>query len=91
MTDPAENPLQRFARYTTGTEPVITVNVIAALILGVVVKVTEQWYAWDEFSLTLAGIVTLAVATWFARNGVFSPATHEADVQEALRTPPPEA
>ena len=82
------NPLERFTKYTTGKEPVITVNVIAALALGVIVRATEEWgFAWDEFSLTVAGVIVLTIATALARHGVFSPFTHEQEVDAAKVAP----
>ncbi len=90
MNEPTPtSPLERFTRYTTGREPVLTVNVVAALILAVVVKVSEPHFAWDELSLTIAGLVTLAAATWLARQGVWSPVSHDEAVEEALETEPP--
>lgn len=66
-------------------EPLITVNVLAAILLGIVVRVAEQYFgfAWDEFSLTAAGAIAVAVATWLARKGVWSPASHEQEVEAA--------
>lgn len=83
--------MDRFLKYTTGQEPVITINLAAAVILGVVVSVTENWdlFTWDEMSLSLAGFITLVIATWLARRGVFSPVTHASEVETALYTPPP--
>lgn len=84
--------MDRFLKYTMGQEPVVTVNLAAALILGAIVTVTERLgvYAWDEMSLGLAGFGALIAASWLARRGVFSPATHEADVKTALYTPVPD-
>lgn len=83
--------LERFTRYTTGKEPVLTVNTVAAILLGVVVVGSERYLGivWDEFMLTVAGLVTISAATWLARRGVFSPVTHDEAVDEALHTPVP--
>jgi hypothetical protein len=83
--------LDRFMKYTSGKEPVITVNVIAALMLAAFVKVTESYgFVWDELSFTIAGVIALSIATWVARSGVFSPLTHDAEVTKALYTPVPD-
>lgn len=86
-----QNPLARFARYTSGKEPVVTVNVIAALILAVIVKASQEWLGveWDELMLTIAGITALSAATYLARRGVFSPFTHDVEVKAALDEEPP--
>lgn len=81
----------RFAKYIPAGEPVITINVVAVLILGAVVSITERWgFQWDETTLTLAGLVAFGAATWLARQNVFSPATHEREVDEALHETPPQ-
>ena len=84
--------MERFLKYTSGQEPVITINLAAAVILGIVVAATENWnlFQWDELSLSMAGFIALIIATGLARRGVFSPATHAAEVEEALNTPPPQ-
>lgn len=94
MTFPTPpNPLDRFVKYTSGKEPVITVNVIAAVLMASFVKVVEETtsFQWDELSLTVVGILFLSGATWLARKGVFSPFTHEQEVEDALFEEPPEA
>jgi hypothetical protein len=75
--------MDRFLAYTKGREPLITVNVLAAILLGIVVRVAEQYlgFAWDEFSLTAAGAIAVAIATWLARRGVWSPASVERTVE----------
>lgn len=69
--------MDRFMKYTAGKEPVLSVNLLAAILLGFIVKATEQAgiYQWDEFSLTAAGVITLAVATWLARQLAWAPAS----------------
>jgi hypothetical protein len=84
--------VDRFLKYTMGQEPVITVNVIAAIALGAVVTVLDRMgVALTETELLLLGTAFVAGATWLARRGVFSPATHAAEVETALYTPVPEA
>jgi hypothetical protein len=83
--------MDRFLQYTTGREPVITVNVVAALALGAVVLVLERLgIMLSEVELGMLGAAAFVAATWFAREGVFSPATYDQDVTEALYTPPPD-
>lgn len=73
----------RYLKYTSG-EPVITTNVIAAIILGLVVMLSSRFgVVWDEEMLILGGAATLAIATAFARMQVFSPRTHALEVGEA--------
>ena len=82
--------MDRFLKYTSGREPVITINLVAAIMFGVVVTVLERMgISLAETELVLLGSAFLAGATWLARRGVFSPATHEAEVEEALYTPVP--
>lgn len=79
--------MDRFLAYTKGREPLITVNVLAAILLGIVVRVAEQYlgFAWDEFSLTAAGAIAVAIATWLARRGVWSPASVVKAQQQAYQ------
>ena len=83
--------MDRFLKYTSGREPVITINFVAAILFGAIVTLTERnaWMTWDEFSLTAFGGICVIAATWLARRGVFSPDTHAAEVEEALYTPVP--
>lgn len=69
--------MDRFLKYTKGREPVLSANVLAAILLGLFVKATEQagLYTWDEFSLTAAGVIALAIATWIARSLAWAPAS----------------
>jgi high-affinity Fe2+/Pb2+ permease len=77
--------MDRFLKYTKGREPVLSINVVAAILLGAVVTLTTDrlGWAWDEYTLSLAGVGTLAIATWLARKGVWSPASHEQEVEAA--------
>lgn len=82
--------MDRFLRYTSGKEPVITINLVAAIGFGVVVTVLERaGISLSETELTLLGAAFLAGATFLARAKVFSPDTYEADVEAALETEPP--
>jgi hypothetical protein len=82
--------MDRFLKYTTGSEPVITINVVAAIGFGIVVTVLGRMgITLDETEMTLLGAAFFVGATWLARRGVFSPETHEKEVTEALYTPPP--
>jgi hypothetical protein len=83
--------MDRFLRYTSGKEPVITVNLVAAVGFGVLLTVLERaGITLSETELVLLGSVFLVVATWLARAGVFSPDTYHEDVDAALHEPPPE-
>ena len=83
--------MDRFLQYTTGREPVITINVVAALALGAVVLLLERLgVTLSEVELGMLGAAAFVAATWFARQGVFSPATYQRDVSEALHAEPPE-
>lgn len=75
--------MDRFLKYTKGREPVLSANVLAAILLGLFVKATEQagLYTWDEFSLTAAGVIALAIATWIARSLAWAPASVERTVE----------
>ena len=82
--------MDRFIRYTTGKEPVITINLVAAILFGVTVTVLERSsIVMSETELVLLGSAFLAVATWLARRGVFSPETYNEDVEAALMEEPP--
>ena len=82
--------MDRFLKYTTGREPVITVNLVAAIMFGVVVTVLERMgVSLAESELVLLGSAFAVVATLLARQGVFSPDTHEEEVETALYTPVP--
>jgi len=82
--------MDRFLRYTSGKEPVITVNFLAAIGFGAVLTVLERMgVSLSEVELTLMGTGFLVVATWLARKGVFSPDTYYADVDTALHEEPP--
>lgn len=82
--------LDRFLKYTSGSEPVITINVIAAIGFGIVVMLLERTgVSLSETELMLMGSAFVIGATWLARRGVFSPVTHDAAVTEALHTPVP--
>ena len=82
--------MDRFLRYTTGSEPVITVNLVAAIGFGIVITVLERMgVSLSESELVLLGSAFFVGATWLARRGVFSPDTHDAAVQDALYTPVP--
>jgi len=75
-----------FLKYTSGAEPVITINVLAAVGFGVLVTLLQRaGITLDETELTLLGSAFLVGATWLARRGVFSPVTHESEIEDALR------
>ena len=83
--------MDRFLRYTTGREPVITINVLAAVALGVVVLLMERLgVQLSEVELGLLGTAFVVGATYLARAGVFSPDTYAEDVEIALYTEPPD-
>ena len=83
--------MDRFLKYTTGSEPVITVNVVAAIMFGIVITLLDRMgISLTETELTLLGSAFFVVATWLARQGVWSPDAHDAEVAEALYTPVPE-
>jgi hypothetical protein len=79
--------MDRFLAYTKGREPVITVNVVAAILLGIIVRAAEQYFGfqWDEFSLTTAGAIAVAAATWLARKGVWAPSTVKRETGRAYQ------
>lgn len=82
--------MDRFLKYTTGKEPVITVNVIAALGLGLFVLMAERLgVTFTEVELGVLGSAFFIGATWLARSAVFSPETYYKDVDEALQQDPP--
>lgn len=82
--------MDRFTKYIPDGEPVITINLIATVLFGITITVLDRvGVQLAEIELTLMGIVFLSVATWLARAGVFSPATHKAEVEAALHTTPP--
>lgn len=83
--------MDRFMRYTTGREPVLSTSVIAAVILGLVVLAAERFgITLTETELLLLGSVALVVAGIIGRHLAFSPETHAAEVDVALRTPVPD-
>jgi hypothetical protein len=83
--------MDRFLRYTSGREPVITVNLIAAVGFGILLTVLERaGITLSETELVLLGSAFLVVATALARHGVFSPDTYNEDVDAALHEQPPE-
>lgn len=79
--------MERFLAYTKGREPLLTVNVVAAILLGIIVRAAEQYlgFQWDEFSLTAAGAIAVAVATWLARRGVWAPSTVKRETGRAYQ------
>jgi hypothetical protein len=83
--------MDRFLKYTTGREPVISASVIAALIMGAVVLVAERLgFAFTESELLLIGSGALIAAGWVGRHFAFSPETYYDDVHAALHEDPPE-
>lgn len=79
--------MDRFLQYTTGKEPVITTNVLAAVLLGAVVLILERLgVQLSEVELALLGSVFVIVATYIARAGVFSPDSY----YQALYSDPPD-
>jgi hypothetical protein len=82
--------MDRFLKYTSGREPVITVNLVAAIMFGIVLTVLERsGVTLSETELVLLGSAFLAVATWLARRNVFSPEAYYEDVDAALHEEPP--
>ena len=79
--------LDRFTKFTNGQEPALTRSIIAALILGAIVTFGEKFgIVFDEFTLTLLGVVAVVATGWLIRQGVWSPASHEAEVETALKS-----
>ncbi len=79
--------LDRFAKYTNGTEPAITRSLLGALILGGIVTLGEKvGFQFDEFTLTLLGIVSVMIVGVLIRQGVWSPDAHQAEVDVALKS-----
>ena len=82
--------MDRFLKYTSQREPVITINVAAAIAFGILVTLLERaGITLAETELTLLGAAFLAGATWLARRRVFSPDSYYADVDAALHEEPP--
>lgn len=73
-------------------EPVVIVGAIEAAVIAIigVIAASAGWDA-DFTALVVgaAGAIVALIAAIVARMRVFSPATHEAEVQAALMEPPP--
>ena len=83
--------MDRFLRYTTGREPVISSSVIAALILGAVVLVAERFgITFSEAELFLLGSGAIIAAGVVGRHFAISPQTYSDDVHAALHMTPPD-
>jgi hypothetical protein len=83
--------VDRFLKYTTGREPVISSSVIAALLLGAVVLVAERLgITFSETELLLLGSAALIAAGYVGRRYAIAPDTYAEDVSAALHAQPPE-
>jgi len=60
---------------------------LVAISLGWTDALTEQW---QQFLVALVPIIIIYGGFEVTRSRVFSPSTYERDVDDALRTPPPE-
>ncbi len=65
--------MERFLRYTTQKEPVLTASFPAAILLAIVAR----WFALTDEDLMVLGPIALIVAGVVIRAGVFAPATVE--------------
>ena len=77
--------LDRFLRFTTQEEPVLSVGLVAAIALALV----DRFFNLTDGDLALYGPIAVLVTSVIMRRFVYSPATHETDVIAALETEPP--
>ena len=83
--------MDRFLRYTTGREPVISSSVIAALVLGAVVLTAERLgFVFTEAELLMLGSGALIVAGLVGRHFAIAPDTYDEDVDAAWHEPSPD-
>lgn len=84
---PTPGPLSRFLRYTTQDEPALTVGVVAAFVLYAI----DRYLHLTDDDLQLIGLLLVPiVGAVLTRFNVYSPATHEREVADALNESDPQ-
>lgn len=77
--------LDRFLRFTSEKEPVLSIGLVAAIALAI----ADRFLNLSDGDLAIYGPIAVLVVSVIMRRFVYSPASYQEDVQAALETEPP--